>query len=128
MYVHQQIKKKFLFHFCSCWIKIRITYEDLKQITEFIEFLKQSQAQEALFVYAKLCTDSAFDYVANELPRGLEVKFGRQQYVGCITPFETDENAINNTLKNPFEESVKELDSVDQLYRNELVNYKGGDG
>lgn len=111
--------------FCSisCWIKIRLTYEHAKSLNQLIGDLKQNGAQEALFVYGKMCTDSAFDYVATELPRGLEIKFGRQQYVGLVDPYVIDETSISSSSLDTID--LTQLETVDELYKNELKKFKG---
>lgn len=97
----------------------------MKCVTELVNCLKENQAQEALFVYAKLCADTAFDYVATELPRGLEIKFGRQQFVGVVSPFVTDAVSVNNSLKHFVSNNLGELETVDRLYASELKEFKG---
>lgn len=97
----------------------------MKIINQFIENLKENSAQEALFIYATLCTDNAFDYVATELPRALEIKFGRQQYVGTVLPYENDEVSVTGRLQTILGEDVQRLESVDEIYRNEFKKFKG---
>lgn len=51
--------------------------------------------------------------------------FGRQQYVGHILPYETDEGSISNSIQKLLGDEVKELESVDEMYRNEFEKFKG---
>lgn len=98
----------------------------MKTINQLICALKENSAQEALFIYATLCTDNAFEYVATELPRGLEIKFGRQQYVGTVLPYDNDEVSVSGRLATILKDDIQQLESVDETYRNEFQKFKGG--
>lgn len=97
----------------------------METINELIATLKDNSAQEALFVYAKLCTDNAFDYVATELPRGVEVKFVRQQYVGLVLPYDTDEGSITEHLDTILGNDIQQLADIDEAYKQAFDKFKG---
>lgn len=108
-----------------CWVKIRLTSEQAKALRDLVFCLKESGAEDALFVYARMCFDNAFEYVLSELPAGLEVKFCRQEYVGNLTPYIKDEGSAIASLKSLLENDVNHLGTVDDIYTEMLNSFKG---
>lgn len=108
----------------SCWLQIRLTYDQAKTLNKLINSLKENVAEEALYVYATLCSDDAFDYVASEFPRGLEFKYCRQEDAGQVFPYMTDEESVNSSLQRIMENDLVELEEVDALYQDELKKFK----
>ncbi|KAJ8956263.1 hypothetical protein NQ318_014998 [Aromia moschata] len=108
------------------WVKIRLTLDEYKKITELIDTMKARQQYDALYIFAKMKTDQAFLYTALLKPLGPEARFVKSYelyYDDTFTSSKT-ESALSH-FKGVLSESelVSDLEMTNNEYQEQLRRY-----
>lgn len=95
-------------------------------LQEFIKEMKSRGEEELLYVYAKLRTDNAFMYVANETILAPESKFQKRYNVSISDNFKDSVRNVSLTFKDLYESNeLTDLETLDKEYQEGMNKFTG---
>ncbi|XP_018570713.1 snRNA-activating protein complex subunit 1 [Anoplophora glabripennis] len=108
------------------WVKIRLTLEEYKKITELIEEVKRRGQYEAVYVFAKMKVDQAFIYTALQRPLGPEDRFVKSYESYLDYAFSCSKNQDTFMKFNEIVQDgdlVKDIEKTNDEYQELMKKY-----
>lgn len=110
------------------WVKIRLTLEEYKKISDLIEEMKRRGEFEAVYIFAKMKVVQAFIYTALQRPLGPEDRFvkGYETYLDYAFNSTRREEALIK-FNEIFQDGdlMEDLKKTNNEYQELLEKYSG---
>ncbi|KAJ8965525.1 hypothetical protein NQ314_004066 [Rhamnusium bicolor] len=106
------------------WVKIRLTLDEYKAISELITEMKARQQNDAVYVFAKMQKDQVFLYTALRKPLGPEDRFVKSfELYYTFHSYQTESALSKFNQILPNSEIIQGLEKTNKEYQECLRKY-----